>query len=173
MSESIKSRFFEVSSLLTGFDESDLHATGVGNDYFNELVHGAGEDNTAEFLKSVSTCVSTDELRLRVWEDQKLGPMARNVILMWYLGSWYSLSTAWYEKFRPQSEAVVEHVVSAAAYKEGLVWLAADSHPRGAKPPGFGSWSRPPTRRNSTASESNSRKPSSATVESKRKKADD
>ena len=40
-------------------------------------------------------------------------------------------------------KASCDHVVSAAAYREGLVWPAAGTHPMSAKQPGFGTWAKP------------------------------
>jgi hypothetical protein len=48
------------------------------------------------------------------------------MVKMWYLGSWLG------------------QVVSADAYKEGLVWPAIGTHPPAAKQPGYASWSLPP-----------------------------
>ena len=133
--------FYELSSALTGFDKIDLIGTGVGEEYFDELVQGAGEKHVKDLLAAAKEAGgSTARIRKNIWNDARLGPMARNVVLMWYLGSWYPLSEEWNREHRADSERVPEHVVSAAAYQEALWAPAIGSHPRGAKPPGFGSW---------------------------------
>jgi hypothetical protein len=68
-------------------------------------------------------------VKSRVMNDAKLGPTARSLIKMWYLGG--------------DATPFSANVVSAATYKEGLVWQAIGSHPPAAKQPGYGSWSLP------------------------------
>lgn len=65
-------------------------------------------------------------VRQRIFDDATLGPLARNLIQLWYLGQWGF------------------PVISAQAYQEGLVWKAIGAHPQGAKQQGFGTWSSPP-----------------------------
>lgn len=72
-----------------------------------------------------------------------LGPVARNVILLWYTGNWNELPQGWRDAYGV-SVADVSAVVSAEAYQEGLMWVAGGTHPQGAKEPGFGTWAEPP-----------------------------
>jgi hypothetical protein len=84
-----------------------------------------------------------ENLRREIFGDEKLGPIARNIIKLWYIGTWYQLPYAWTQTFGAL-EKDVTFVVSPAAYVEGLLWPAIGSHPPGAKAPGYGSWSLPP-----------------------------
>ena len=54
------------------------------------------------------------------------GGAARRLIRLWYTGHWDGA------------------MVSAAAYRAGLLWRAIGVSPPGAWPPGYGSWSLPP-----------------------------
>jgi hypothetical protein len=60
------------------------------------------------------------------------GP-AKSLVQMWLLGVWVN----------PQN-AFDQMTVSPAAYRQGLVWAVAGTHPQGAKQPGFGTWADPP-----------------------------
>jgi hypothetical protein len=73
----------------------------------------------------------------------ELGPIARNVIVLWYLGQWDQMPRHWRDR-QGASPADVAGVPSAAAFRAGLVWRAIGAHPTGANPPGFGSWATPP-----------------------------
>lgn len=78
-----------------------------------------------------------------ILDDTKLGPVARNVILLWYLGAWAGMPDDWRAAYGtcPLDE---HHVISGAAYQAGLQWVAAGAHPAGSAAQGFGSWASPP-----------------------------
>ena len=55
---------------------------------------------------------------------------------MWYMGQWApSVNQA--------TNLAQARNISPNAYVQGLVWNLADTHPPGAKQPGFGSWAKP------------------------------
>lgn len=69
---------------------------------------------------------------------------ARAIAYLWYTGAWPRIAPAAHAALRRQV-ANDETMASPSAYTEGLVWRTFHSHPGGAKPPGFGTWSmRPP-----------------------------
>jgi hypothetical protein len=139
--------FYELSVLLTGFGETDLLGAAAGEEYFDMLVQGAGEANVRDLLSAFKrTRGSAAQFRRAIWDDAdgRFGPVARNLLLMWYLGSWFRLPQEWHQKFGVDVPVVDEQVVSTAAYKEGLIWRTMAAHAPGAKPPGFGSWSEAP-----------------------------
>jgi hypothetical protein len=78
-----------------------------------------------------------------ILDDPRLGPVARNVILLWYCGTWTALSDAWHAAYGA-SPLDATRVVSAQAYQGGLQWVAAGAHPAGAREQGFGAWAMPP-----------------------------
>jgi hypothetical protein len=144
--------FLALSVALTGYDRVDLLGTGMVRPYYDELVSIVGEAVAGELLGAAVSSLRRaggdakelqEEVRRTILDDAKLGPVARNVIKMWYLGNWYQLPRAWREAHGAHARDT-DHVVSAAAYQEGLVWRAIGSHPPGAKQPGFGTWSQPP-----------------------------
>ena len=136
--------FYELSATLTGFPKIDLIGTGVGQEYLSFLVASAGEENVA-LLLDVSKNISKTETALRKFFDNPhFDPLVRNSVLMWYLGSWYQLPDWWHRDYLPDRKPVAERVVSASAYQEALWSVAIGAHPRGAKPPGFGSWQESP-----------------------------
>jgi hypothetical protein len=70
--------------------------------------------------------------------------LARSIVLLWYLGSWYKPGDL-KENSAPGARALLEsQVVSAKAYTQGLVWQIAQAHPMGYSNLQFGYWSRPP-----------------------------
>jgi hypothetical protein len=144
--------FLELSAVLTGYGRADLLGTGLARRYYDETVSIVGEATVGELLGAAVSSLRAaggdaagleEAVRRKILGDAKLGPVARNVIKMWYLGSWYQLPREWREAYGANARDT-DHVVSAAAYQEGLVWRAVGSHPPGAKQPGFGTWSLPP-----------------------------
>ena len=128
----INDPFVELSASLTGFPVVDLLGTGMADAYWAKVQEKAGSKLADELLSAWQTVKDSSEsietaLRTKILSHPELGPLARNVIQMWYLGQW--------------EEA---EVVSATAYVEGLVWNAIGAHPQAAKQDGFGVWGLPP-----------------------------
>lgn len=144
--ESHLETFIELSAVLTGHERVDLLGTGVAQEYYDVLLRAAGQDHVDALLaKADEAGGEIAAVQADIWDDEKrFGPLARNIVLMWYLGSWYPLPDSWHQEHRPNFEAVPEHVVSAVAYQEALWPPTVGAHPRGAKPPGFGSWGEAP-----------------------------
>jgi hypothetical protein len=146
-------QFIRLSVMLTGFDEAELHGTGmvptyyalipsiVGEELFGRLLsrwsniymRGAGDESMLEHL-----------LTSELLEDDTLGPLARNLGALWYLGMWNQLPAAW-RNANGAWAGDTTYILSPRSYTAGLVWKAIHSHPPGAQQPGFGSWAMPPT----------------------------
>lgn len=126
--------FMGLSVALTGFNRVELEGTGVGDQYFGKAVAEAGASTMDELLaawRKAARSGSPDEgVRRLILSSPSLGPLARNVIKMWYLGVWEDGSN--------------EIPVSAEAYTQGLVWDAIGAHTQGAKQQGFGAWALEP-----------------------------
>jgi hypothetical protein len=145
--------FYALSVVLTGYSTFELHGTGVGAEYFNTVQNAVGNDNFAELLNTfrirVEEPAAGDQttlerlMRSEILSNTKLGPIARNIIQMWYVGNWYELPSAWYAAYYQKDTVAPTAVVSAQAYQEGLVWKAMEAKPMGAKWPGFGTWGEP------------------------------
>jgi hypothetical protein len=142
--------FLSVSVALTGFELFDLHATGVAALYWTTLNEEVGDVLVLELLERFAAATSAQDQQRRLNEimadTERLGPVAKNIVSMWYLGNWLKLPDCWWRRHRPHSPAAlnVTRVISAEAYVGGLVWKAMKVNPMGAYGPGFGSWARPP-----------------------------
>lgn len=140
--------FVALSATLTGFRATELWGTGQAETYMTELLETVGEPIVARLLTTGDEALRADDpeeaLRARVMDDPDLGPVARNVIILWYLGQWNALPNEWRNR-HGASPRDVPRVVSADAYQSGLAWRTFGAHPMGAKPTGFGSWANPPS----------------------------
>jgi hypothetical protein len=145
-SEPAKS-FAKLSAALTGFREVDLWGTGQVQVYVNELLAIVGDDIVGRLLLASDQALGSKHpkkaLKEQVLDDQDLGPVARNLITLWYLGQWAVLPQAWRNK-HGASPLDSARVISADAYLSGLVWTAIGAHPMGGKPTGYGSWAQKP-----------------------------
>jgi len=139
--------FVALSAALTGFRSVDLWGTGQVDPYLNELIATVGDGLVARLLQAGDEALRSPDpakaLEQLVMSDAELGPVARNVIILWYLGQWNPLPNEWRDR-HGASPLDVSRVISADAYRSGLVWTAIGAHPMGADPPGYGSWANPP-----------------------------
>ena len=155
--QSTDQQFLAVSEVLTAFSEVELFATGMAGAYWQTFVSVVGVANAGDFLSQCATAFarssSLDELEANfdklVMKDTKCGPLAKNIITMWYLGQWNQLPPAWRDSFGGNFNDQT-FIVSSEAYVQSLVWPAFGTHPQAAKAPGFGSWVEPPINRVNT-----------------------
>jgi hypothetical protein len=138
--EDASAAFLALSAELTAFSEFDLRGTGQAEAYRRVVADVVGEEVLGELLDAYQRA---GDLRRDVLSHEKLGPIAKNLIKMWYAGVWYELPPEWTDTFGAL-ENDVTFVVSPDAYTEGLLWPAIGAHPPGAKAPGYGSWTAPP-----------------------------
>lgn len=145
-------RFLAFSAEVTAFTVFELQGTGQAQSYLStveEVVGGALLDQLLHTYERILAEAHQDRsardglLRKTILGDEKLGPIARNIIKLWYVGIWYELPRAWTESFGVL-EKNVSFMVSAAAYTEGLLWPAIGANPPGAKAPGYGAWAEAP-----------------------------
>ena len=138
-------KFLAFSADVTAFTVFELQGTGQAEAYFATVSDVVGSELVDQLLDAYDRVCSEEHadrdfrLRREIFGDEKLGPVARNIIRLWYVGIWYQLPRAWTEAFGAR-EKDVTFMVSAAAYTEGLLWPAIGAHPTGAKTPGYGSW---------------------------------
>lgn len=144
--------FLSLSSALTGYSRFRLVGTGQAGPYLTTTRRVVGDEILAELLTTFAAihdhAAGNEQaldrgLRARILSDDKLGPIARSVIKMWYVGTWYELPQDWRDVYAARAH-VSTHVVSPAAYTEGLLWPSIGANPPGAKGQGFGSWTGPP-----------------------------
>ena len=145
-------QFLAFSSDVTAFTEFELRGTGQAQAYLSATENVVGEALIGKLLDGymgVKTMAEGDPptlvnlLRAEIFSDEKLGPVARNIVKLWYVGIWYELPRAWTEAFGALEEDFT-FMVSPTAYTEGLLWPAIGASPPGAKAPGYGSWVAPP-----------------------------
>ena len=138
-------RFLDFSAEVTAFSTLDLYGTGQAEPYLTTIVTVVGEQALKELLDAYERAPQADPRALHrdVFSSEKLGPVARNIIKLWYAGVWYRLPPEWTESFGAR-DGDGTFVVSPAAYTEGLLWRAIGANPPGAKAPGYGSWAAPP-----------------------------
>jgi hypothetical protein len=145
--------FLSLSAVLTAFTEFDLHGTGQAEAYLATVVAAVGPRNVDELLAAhgaVREAAAGDDsvrdplLRSRILSDERLGPIARNLMKLWYIGTWYAMPQEWAQAFGVGGTDGT-FVVSRTSYAEGLVWPAIGANPPGAKGPGYGTWAEPPT----------------------------
>lgn len=138
--------FLDLSIELTCFTRFELLGTGLANDYLKTAQTAAGPalDTLLDRFGALPQGTGRDAaLRRDILGDEEVGPVARAITKLWYIGIWYEMPGNWTEKYgaRGSNTSVM---VSAAAYAEGLLWTTIGAHPPGAKAPGFGSWAEPP-----------------------------
>jgi hypothetical protein len=127
-----KETFLTISVLLTGFDEMELLGTGMLDTYFNVAMNRNSHKDVTSFFAAVDKILAgnkdeiNDQISLELMPQAYFAGMTQNIITMWYMGSW------------------MNDIINPASYTQGLIWKAADTHPPGAKQPGFGSWETAP-----------------------------
>ncbi|MDB4729960.1 hypothetical protein OAF58_00575 [bacterium] len=146
------SDFIALSEILTGFSEFKLNGTGQTERYYATVSNIVGEATMSELLSTYTALIDTSgddtalidkKLRADILSSEKLGPIARNLIKLWYIGTWYKLPDAWHAQFESASEDH-DFVPHPNSYVEGLLWPAIGAHPPGAKAPGYGTWTDAP-----------------------------
>ena len=147
--------FLDFSAAVTGFSRFDLQGTGQVSLYFTTIRGIIGGDIFGELLQTFhdldvkaksenDESILTDGLNFEILVSGKLGPIARNIIKLWYVATWYQLPVAWREKFGARQNDTT-FIVSPHAYPEGLLWPTIGVNPPAAKAPGYGTWSEPPS----------------------------
>lgn len=140
-------RFVEMSALLTGFGSVRLRGTGMAEPYLRAadaaLPAGVLKELIDAFARLPHGPGREAAVGPAILADTKLGPVARNIILLWYRGTWTTLPQEWRSAYGT-SPLDTDHVISPEAYQSGLQWVAASAHPVGARQQGYGAWASPP-----------------------------
>lgn len=144
----MKEQFLALSTEITAFTTFELQGTGMADAYLATLLNVVGEETVQQLLaawEQAQRAPNLEEaLRRTIFGDEKLGPITRNILKMWYIGTWYQLPYSWTQRFGALDNDTT-FVVSPMAYTEGLLWPTIGAHPPGAKAPGYGSWAAPPS----------------------------
>jgi hypothetical protein len=148
--------FLLLSAALTGVDiktlapeftaKSDILNSDPGvdpiqikDDYFSWI---KGHDQTSSLGKLLEIAKNhpqsaTDIITAVNTGDDNVRFLARSIVLLWYLGSWYKPEDL-------KNNVASPIVISPKAYTQGLVWQIAGAHPMGYSNLQFGYWSRDP-----------------------------
>lgn len=132
--------FLDLSCRLTGFSRAELQGTGMADAYWRLLLDIGGEHCVGLLLRQPRDDDAIAQLML---PDPDTGPLARNLIALWYLGLWNQLPLDWRDRHGAHAQDVT-HYPSPEAYAQGLVWQSFHGHPQGAKQQGYGSWALAP-----------------------------
>ena len=140
-------RFVALSALLTGFDEIHLLGSGVAEEHLVVLEAVVPADIVSDLLAAFEGLPSGDDCpsaaASRLIADPRLGPVAKNLVVLWYSGAWTQLPAAWRDA-HGASPLDTTRTTSGTAYRAGLQWLVAGAHAPGASHQGFGSWALEP-----------------------------
>src|SRR5438046_564436 len=95
--------FIAMSAELCGFSAYVLRGTGYSEEYYGIVAKTVGEE-TMDELVELYAALPTDNptlrdkaIRLRILGDPKLGPVARNIIKLWYTSIWFELPKNWHD----------------------------------------------------------------------------
>jgi hypothetical protein len=95
------------------------------------------KDNPKSLQRDIVTFVNTNK-------DDNIKFLARSIVLLWYLGSWYEPKDLKDQATSANPARISSEVVSPKAYTQGFVWQIAGAHPMGYSNLQFGYWSRDP-----------------------------
>ena len=134
----MKSYFLDLSAALTGFSKFELQGTGQADLYYSTVEQEIDRQVLQELLQTFNDLDQSTldkVLSSKILDSEKFGEIARNIVKLWYVATWYPLPPSQKKAF----------IVSPQAYPEGLLWSAIGVNPPGAKAPGFGTWAEDPT----------------------------
>lgn len=152
--------FVLLSEALTGVDKHILAPefsgsdTGtdpinIKNDYFKWI---SAKDKTSSFVKLLGFAKvnsTSHAILVSVRKgDENVQFLARSIVLLWYLGTWYdpgALKDQAHSTTPAPLPPEASEVVSPKAYTQGLVWRIAGAHPMGYSNMQFGYWSHNPS----------------------------
>jgi hypothetical protein len=141
--------FLGLSAVLTGFSRLELLGTDMVSEYLRTIDEVLPPGLLDELLAVYERLPTGDgreaAVASQILNDRKMGPVAQNLILLWYRGAWAALPDSWRTVYGA-SPLDTNRVISAQSYQAGLQWVAAGGHPPGAQQQGFGAWSRAPER---------------------------
>jgi hypothetical protein len=143
--------FVQLSAALTGIAAGKLAPTtdsiGIKHDYF-KWINEREPTAFVSLLKIAKDNANSSQAmieKLQAADDTKF--LARSIVLMWYLGSWYApadLKKLVDSKSSPKPVFIPHTVISPKAYTQGWVWRVAQAHPMGYSDMQFGYWTREP-----------------------------
>jgi hypothetical protein len=139
--------FQTLSCVLTGFPAARVAPTldpiGLSAQFLAWVTEQVGQPLMDQLLQKFNAIQPPTEqaVQQQIMADPTLGPLARRIIRLWYLGIWYFEEPPSPDS-TPQNPNGV--VVSANAYTGGLAWDAIQAHAMGYSEMHYGYWSTGP-----------------------------
>jgi hypothetical protein len=140
-------KFKALSAGLTGLEvvqlSPNVDTIGLAEQYWNALQQNLDEQGREDFdamLRKVKADPNkppepADTATVdAVLADERFEPIARSILKLWMLGTWY----------HPNTPKTAKTIVSSQAYKESLVWKTMQAHPMGYSMLPFGHWEKEP-----------------------------
>ena len=141
------SQFLRISACLTGFEVVELQATGMSEKYLSVVAQATPADVLAQFFTEAERILQVGEVNPAAIEAMIAASLFPRVASAVWPRTSSSCGTPASGNATVDAKNVdLETVrnISPEAYVQGLVWSAAETHPPGAKQPGYGSWAKPP-----------------------------
>ncbi len=140
-------QFVSLSSALTGVSteqlKPQLDPIGIADQYLAQVDPATLTNLLTTFEQQSTEPGNAEQAAAFILADPTLGPVARSIIKVWLLGTWYA-PTDPTDPTDPSKSGPPLRVVSSQAYKESLVWKVMQSHPMGYSMFSFGYWAEPP-----------------------------
>lgn len=139
--------FVGLSVILTGYPQEQLapeiDPIGLASEYLTWMEQHADPEALNQTLATYQNIAASlppadqpAEVQRQILDDPAMGPIARRMLRLWYLATWYTT-----EPPDPNGDG---QVVSMNAYTMGLAWDAAQAHPMGYSELHFGYWAVAP-----------------------------
>lgn len=131
--------FIAMSSALTGTQELDRRIAGQYLDRISQDTEGGKLDDLLRVFREIIQATggdTTEAIRQRIMNDDALGPLAQQIIVLWYTSALHSQDDKGNHQF--------DFPADPNQYFSGLVWGAIRAHPLGLSGGYFGHWKYPP-----------------------------
>ena len=126
---------------LTAFTRLELRGTGRRRTTWRRSRTSCGERSSTDLLDDLAREPtrragaagpgSSDCSAATIFSDDRLGPVARNVIKLWYVGTGTRCRPSGSSRYGAPASGDDTFTVTAAAYTEGLLWPAIGGQPAG------------------------------------------
>lgn len=130
--------FIALSSVLTG--KAGLDRT-LAEQYLQRITVDVNGDKLKDLLKTFREIEAAggevlEEINQRIMNDATLGPLAQQIIVLWYTSALHSKDENGNDRF--------DFPDNPDHYFSGLVWQVIHAHPLGLSGGYFGHWKYPP-----------------------------
>ncbi len=130
--------FIAMSAALTGIRELDRGVAGQYLERISKDKEGVKLDDLLRVFREIQAAGgdADEAIRQRIMNDATLGPLAQQIIVLWYTSALHSQDAKGNHQF--------DFPADPNQYFSGLVWAAIRAHPLGLSGGYFGHWRYPP-----------------------------